>query len=148
MTKQQILSYAGSMQQLASVRPLICRDGPARGLVQYLVKNGPLQFEVMADNCMDIASLSYKGIGMGFLSKGGLQGGPAGGIMGGFLFSSGFENICAPCTTESGSFPLHGSIRSLPADGLSAAAAWEGDEYLISVGERYGQPGSLGKTLS
>lgn len=142
MKKQELMKYLGSMQQVAYVRPLTYAEGRSHGLSVYEVKNGCLEFQVMADKALDINQLSFKGININFLSKPGLQGRNSydtngaeaiRSIMGGFFFTSGIENICAPCTIEGTDYPMHGRIRTTPGEHLSADAFWDGDEYKISV---------------
>ena len=142
MDKKKLLSQVGSLQQLAYVRPLAFREGRSSNMAAYAVKNGPLNFTVMADKCLDIAELSYKGVNVSFLAKPGLSGRnhydthgdeALRSIMGGLLFTCGLENICAPCTIDGKDYPMHGRIRTTPAEQLSASAAWENDEYTLRI---------------
>ncbi|MDY0288372.1 MAG: aldose 1-epimerase family protein [Sphaerochaeta sp.] len=140
MKKQEILSYVGNMQQVASIQPVSYTEGVAKGLGAYLIRNGDLSFTVMQDKCLDIAQLSYKGINMSFLSKPGLQhtGRIASKsdrttIMGGFLFTAGLENVGEPATLDKRNHPLHGEMRAIPAEHVSARASWVDDEYLLAV---------------
>lgn len=141
MEKKEILRHAGSMQQLAYIRPICYGDGRAHGMNAYQVKNGPLAYQVMADKCLDVAELTYKGVNISFLSKPGLQGRnhydtgaeALRGIMGGMFFTSGTENICAPCTVGGRDYPMHGRLRTSPAEHLSADAWWEGDDYHLRI---------------
>lgn len=140
--KQELMRYLGSMQQVAYVRPVTYAEGRSGGLKAYEVKNSCLQYQVLADKCLDVCGLSYKGINMNFLSKPGLQGRnhydtngdeAIRSIMGGLFFTSGLENICAPCTVGGVDYPMHGRIRTTPGEHLCADAYWEGDEYRLSV---------------
>ena len=108
----------------------------------WQIKNGPLNFTVMKDKALDLAELSYKGINMSFLSKPGLQGRnhydtngqeAQRSIMGGMMFTCGLENICAPYTAQGKDYPMHGRIRTTPAEHTGARTWWEGDSYLMSV---------------
>ena len=96
----------------------------------------------MKDKALDLAELSYKGINMSFLSKPGLQGRnhydtngqeAQRSIMGGMMFTCGLENICAPYTAQGKDYPMHGRIRTTPAEHTGARTWWEGDSYLMSV---------------
>ena len=78
-----------------------------------------MTYQVLADKCLDVSGLSYKGINMTFLSKPGLQGRghydtngdeAIRSIMGGLFFTSGLENICAPCRIDGVDYPMHGRI--------------------------------------
>ena len=140
--QSELMKYAGSMQQLAYVRPVTYTEGRSDGLKAYDVKNGPLSFQVMAGKCLDVNQISYRGINLNFLSKPGLQGRnhfdtngeeAVRSIMGGFFFTSGVENICAPCHVNGTDYAMHGRMRTTPAEHVCADALWEGDEYRISV---------------
>jgi galactose mutarotase-like enzyme len=45
--------------------------------------------------------------------------------MGGFLFTCGLENVCAPCTSNGRDYAMHGRIRTTPAENLSAEVILE-----------------------
>ena len=72
--KADLMKRVGSMQQAAYIRPLIYDEGRSTGLKAYEVKNGPLCYKVLADKCLDVGELSYRGVNFSFLSKPGLQG--------------------------------------------------------------------------
>lgn len=142
LSKRDLLARTGSLQQVASVRPVTFREGRADGLTAYAVKNGALAFDVLADKGLDIGDFSYRGVGFNFLSKPGLIGRTAydtrgaeaqRSIMGGLLFTAGYENICAPCTVDGKDYPMHGRIRTTPAEHRSADAFWDGDDYVLRV---------------
>lgn len=154
MDRQDLLRRVGSMQQLAYVRPITYSEGRASGLKAFEVKNGPLQYKVLADKCLDVGEFSYKGINFSFLSKPGLQGRnhydthgqeALRSIMGGLFFTAGLENICAPCTLGETDYPMHGRIRTTPAEHLQADARWEGEGYVLRAsgemreGELFGE---------
>lgn len=154
MDRQNLLRRVGSMQQLAYVRPVTYGEGRASGLKAWEVKNGPLQYKVLADKCLDVGEFSYKGINFNFLSKPGLQGRnhydthgqeALRSIMGGLFFTAGLENICAPCTVDGADYPMHGRIRTTPAEHLSGDAVWEGENYVLRTfgemreGELFGE---------
>ena len=143
MKKEELLRRVGSMQQLAYVRPVAYGEGRASGLKAYEVKNGPLYFKVLADKCLDVEEFTYKGVGFHFLSKPGLQGRnhydtngqeAQRSIMGGLFFTAGLENICAPCRLHEKDYPMHGRIRTTPAEHLQADGVWDGDSYVLRVG--------------
>ena len=143
MRREDLLRYVGSIQQVAYARRVQYDEGRARGLHAVEVKNGPLTFTVMLDKCMDISEMSYRGEQMIFLSKPGLNGRnpfdthgseAQRSIMGGLFFTCGFENICAPYTDEKGKeYPMHGRMRTSPAEHVSIETFWEEDEYVIVV---------------
>ncbi|MCD8215117.1 MAG: aldose 1-epimerase family protein [Clostridiales bacterium] len=142
MDKRELLKKVGSMQQLAYVRPFTYDEGRSEGMKAFNIKNGALSFQVLADKCLDVGELSYEGINMSFLSKPGLQGRnhydtngeeALRSIMGGLFFTAGLENICAPCTDGGKDYPMHGRIRTTPAEHISSDALWEGEDYILRV---------------
>ena len=137
-----LLKHTGTMQQLAYVRKVIVQEGRANGLRATEVKNGDLRFVVLADKCLDIAELEYKGINISFISKPGLNGRnefdtrkeeALRSIMGGLLFTCGLQNIGVACTSGGVEYPMHGHIRTTPAEHLSSDAYWNGDDYILEV---------------
>ena len=154
--QKDTMRYVGSMQQLASVRPVTFGEGRSSGLKAYEVKNGCLQFQVMADKCLDIAEFSYKGININFLSKPGLQGRAhydtnkdeaVRSIMGGLMFTSGVENICAPCCIDGVDYPMHGRMRTTPAEHLSADAVWKDGRYVCEVSGEMREAALFGENM-
>lgn len=142
MDKRTVLSYIGSMQQLASVRPVVFQEGRAANLPAYNVKNGNIAFDVLCGKSLDLADFTFKGLNLNFLAKPGLMGRnhfdthgdeALRSIMGGMFFTCGLENICAPCKDGGKDYPMHGRIRTTPAEHVSADARWDGDTYRITV---------------
>ena len=156
MDKKTLLSFVGSIQQVMHVRPVTYEEGRSRGMKAYEVKNGPLQFTVLADKCLDIAYVSFLGHNINFLSKPGLMGRnhfdtngseAQRSIMGGMLFTCGLENICAPCNIDGKDYPMHGRIRTTPADHVCADACWEGDQYTITLSGEMREAELFGENL-
>ena len=156
MKREELLRKIGSMQQAAYVRPVTYGEGRAAGLRAYEVKNGPLYFKVLADKCLDVEEFTYKGVGFNFLSKPGLQGRnhydtngqeAQRSIMGGLFFTAGLENICAPCCLNGKDYPMHGRIRTTPAEHLRADGVWEEDDYVLRVGGEMREAELFGENL-
>lgn len=142
MNRQDLMRHVGSLEQVASVREIIYQDGRADGAKAYQVRSGALGFTVMEDKCLDITELFYKGLQMNFLSKPGLQGRnhydtngaeAQRSIMGGMMFTCGLENICAPCTDDGKDYPMHGRIRTTPAEHTGVNTWWEDDTYVMEI---------------
>ena len=140
--KKEWMKYAGSMQQLAYVRPLTYREGRSEQMNAWEVKAGDLVFHAMADKCLDISDLSYKGMNMTFLAKPGLEGRnhfdtngqeAQRSIMGGLFFTCGLENICAPCTVDGKEYPMHGRMRTTPAEHTGSDARFDGEDYVLTL---------------
>lgn len=154
--KKKLLSMVGSMQQLMYVRPVTFEEGRARGMKAYEVKNGPLKFTAMADKCLDITDVSFLGHNVSFLAKPGLMGRnhfdtngaeAQRSIMGGLLFTCGLENICAPCRIDGRDYPMHGRIRTTPAEHISADVCWEGDDYTATLSGEMREAELFGENL-
>lgn len=154
--KSRLLRYTGSMQQVMNVRPVTYDEGRAGGMKAYEVTNGPLKFTVMADKCLDIADVSFFGHNISFLSKPGLMGRnhydtngqeAQRSIMGGMLFTCGLENICAPCQVDGRDYPMHGRIRTTPAEHAGADARWEGDDYTVTLSGEMREAELFGENL-
>lgn len=140
--KRELLRYCGSLEQVAGVREIEYRDGRASGLRCALVVNGPLEFPLMLDKCLDPAWIRYKGMNLSFLSKPGLQGrnpyDTAGeeavrSIMGGAMFTCGLDHVHGCGVIEGTNYPTHGRMRTTPAEKIGMDAFFEGDDYKIRV---------------
>lgn len=156
MEKKELYRHVGSMQQLAYIRSLTYHEGRTEGLKALEVKNGKLQFKILADKCMDVGEFSYAGVNLNFLSKPGLQGRnhydthgeeALRSIMGGLFFTAGLENICAPCTCGGKDYPMHGRIRTTPAEHLSADARWEDGAYVLRASGEMREAELFGENL-
>ena len=117
MNKKEQMSYIGSIQQLAYIRQVRLEDGRADGMRMVILENGRLHLEIMADKCLDIASLRINGENRSFLAKNGLQGlscydadGPEAqrSIMGGLFFTCGPDNVGPPQQEGGREKPMHG----------------------------------------
>lgn len=163
MDREELYRYVGSMQQEAFVRKVIHEEGRAEAMHAYDVKCGDLRFTVMADKCMDVADFSYKGMNISFLAKPGLEGRnhydtngeeALRSIMGGLFFTCGLENICPPCAIEGKDYPMHGRLRTTPAEHVGADAFWEDGIYRIRLqgemreAELFGENMVLRRTIS
>ena len=155
--KETCLRYTGSMQQLAYVRPVTYGEGRAHGLSGFELKNGLMSMKIIADKCLDVSEFSYRGIQFNFLSKPGLQGRnpydtngaeAQRSIMGGLFFTCGMENVCAPCVLDGKDYPMHGRIRTTPAEHVSSDACWVGDDYVVSVSGEMREAELFGENLS
>lgn len=156
MNRVDHMKYIGSMQQLAYVRPIEHKQGRASSLKSYQFQNGILSFEAMIDKCLDIANLTYKGANISFLAKQGLIGrmdfdtvGEEGtrNLMGGFLFTCGLENTCLKCSDDKAEYPMHGRIRSTPAEGIGSRSFWDTDNFNLEASGEMREAELFGKNL-
>lgn len=142
MKKSEMLRYCGSLEQVASVRPVTYMDGRAGGMRCILVRNGPLEYTLMQDKCLDLATLYYRGINIGILTKPGLQGRnpydthgeeAVRSLMGGAMFTCGFESVHMNRSISGVEYPVHGRMRTTPMEKVGMDACFEGDDYVLSV---------------
>ncbi|MCI8556609.1 MAG: aldose 1-epimerase family protein [Lachnospiraceae bacterium] len=141
----KMMKYCGSIQQMIYVRPVTYREGRAEQMNAVEAKCGDIFFHSALDKALDISDFSYKGMNMTFLAKPGLEGRnhydtngeeALRSIMGGLFFTCGLENICAPCTIDGKDYPMHGRMRTTPAEHVGTDIVREGDTYkLIITGE-------------
>lgn len=142
LTKQDLLRRVGSVETLAGIRLMEHGAGRAKGMGLYDVVNGDLRFSLNIDKCLDLGSLYYRGVPLFFLARGGemaplwYSDGPNAprSITGGMFFTCGFNNVGPLQTLENGrTLPQHGYSRTSPARMHGASAAWDGDEYTLTV---------------
>lgn len=154
--EREMMRRVGSMQQAAYIRPITYAEGRSTGLKACEVKNGPLCYKLMADKCLDMCELSYKGVNFSFLSKPGLQGRNAydtagaeaiRGIMGGMFFTCGVESICAPCSVDGVDYPMHGRLRTTPGEHLCADACWKEDGYHLTASAELREAALFGENM-
>lgn len=144
------------MEQIAYVRRVSYDEGKADGMQVIQVKSGELFYELSVDKCLDMVRLSYKGKTFSFLSKAGMQNSrpydvsehnAVQSIMGGMLFTCGTDNVGPAERKEASILPMHGSLRSLPAEHICADSWWDGDEYKIKVSGEIHQGQLFGKHI-
>ena len=142
MNREELMSYVGSMQQVAYVRPIRYQEGRADDMRAIVLDNGRLHVEILADKCLDIASLRLDGENRTFLAKNGLQGlasyDSSGAeaqrsIMGGLFFTCGPDNVGPPQRENSIERPMHGRFRVTPAEHVCCDAFWQQDVYVLQV---------------
>ncbi|MDO4330217.1 MAG: aldose 1-epimerase family protein [Lachnospiraceae bacterium] len=156
MNKKELLSLCGSMEQVAGVRRIEYQDGRASALRCALVKNGPLEYALMLDKCLDPAWITYKGINLSILTKPGLQGrnpyDTAGGeavrsIMGGAMFTCGLDNVHGNRQVDGEEYPVHGRMRTTPAEKVGMDAWFDGNDYRIKVSGEMRQGRIFGENM-
>lgn len=156
MNKIDQMKYVGSMQQLAYIRPIQHLQGRASSIKSYHFQNGIISFESMIDKCLDIANLTYRGNNISFLAKQGLTGrmdfdtiGEEGlrSLMGGFLFTCGLENTCLKCSDGNAEYPMHGRIRSTPAESIGSRSYWDNNNYYLEASGEMREAELFGKNL-
>ena len=142
MDRIDMLKYTGTLQQLAYTRQVTAQEGRANGSRLVEVKNDDMRFLIMGDKALDVAELEYKGMTLSFTAKPGLNGRnhfdtngeeAIRSIMGGLFFTCGLQNICGPVEVNGNDHPMHGRIRTTPAEHLCSDAYWDGENYVLEV---------------
>ena len=135
---KKLMKYCGSLQQMVYARPIVYKEGRAEHMNAIEAKCGDIFFHSAAD----ITDFSYKGMNMTFLAKPGLEGRnqydtngeeALRSIMGGLFFTCGLENICAPCTVDGKDYPMHGRMRTTPAEHVCTDVITEGETCKLVI---------------
>ncbi|BCH35634.1 DUF4432 domain-containing protein [Mesorhizobium sp. L-8-10] len=126
----------GDLRQVGSVRRVVMADGLEAG-VEALVfsTGGGLDFWVTAGRMLDIATLSWRGVQLGWQSPAGFRLPPEGidperrfnAGFGGFLNTCGFDHIRQPA----GGHSLHGSAPFTPARLTGHGEDWDAEEPVL-----------------
>lgn len=135
--------YIGHPSQLYGATPFTYSEGRAKGVRAFEVRNGNgLEMKILADRCLDIASLSWKGVNLSYLSKCGIVAPEYYSARGfdwlrnffvGFLTTCGLRHIGAPCTVDGEDFGLHGRIGNTPAEEVCACVDHSGEQSVVRV---------------
>jgi hypothetical protein len=71
--KRQMIKYIGDFSQLFGIKEYMLVGGKAKRVKAFDVRNGSgLEFTVLADRCLDIVELSFKGTNFRYISKTGI----------------------------------------------------------------------------
>jgi galactose mutarotase-like enzyme len=143
-TRKQYHEYIGDYSQLLGIKDYVFASGRARGVKAYDVKNGSgLELTILADRCLDIPYLTYKGINLGFVSKVGIAGpeyyvedefrGFLKNFNAGFLTTCGLTYMGKACVDEGRKLGLHGPIANIPAELPSATMTWQDDTAVFAI---------------
>ena len=143
MEKRQLLRYIGDYSQVFGIKDYTLSGGKAAGVRAFDVCNGAgLEFTVVADRCLDIGRLAFKGVNCSYLSKTGIVS-PAyyygndpaffKNFSGGLLATCGLRNVGSSSDDNGELFPIHGLISNTPAEEVCASTDWEGDVPVMTV---------------
>lgn len=156
LSETQLRRLVGDPQQIFGIRLLTYSDGPERGVrVLEFNTGGGLTFEVLVDRCMDIGTVHYRGVSIGWQSATGFRSPwlhevSAENGMGflrsfsGFMNTCGLDHVLAPATESVPRYGrplptqhnLHGRISYTPGRLVGYGTRWEGDRcFLWAEGE-------------
>lgn len=134
--------YIGDLSQLFRVETYRMEGGKKEGVRGTTVVNeGGLSYTVVADRCMDIAYLSYKGVNISYINPCGVVGPQyydrtgtnwLKSFTGGFVATCGLGNVGSPCT-DSEELGLHGRIGNTPAEEYSVKIETQDGENRVLI---------------
>ena len=155
--KRELLKYIGDLSQVFGIKEYTLSGGKAKGVKAFDFRNGAgLEFTVLADRCLDIASLTYKGLNCSYMSKTGIVApeyyNEAGAeflrsFYAGFLTTCGLRNVGSPCEDEGESFGVHGRISNTPAEEVCARVDWADDLPVLTISGRMREAILFGENL-
>lgn len=156
-SKKDMLRYVGDFSQLFGINEYTLTGGRAKGIKAFDVRNGSgLEFSVLADKCLDISRLTFKGINCNYLSKTGIVAPEYYGesstnffrrFSAGFLTTCGLRNVGSSCTDNGEAFGLHGQISNTPAEEVCAKTEWINDVPVLTISGKMREARLFGENL-
>ncbi|MBN1542788.1 aldose 1-epimerase family protein [candidate division KSB1 bacterium] len=142
-SRTELLQRVGDMSQIGDVRPVELVDGSERGVRAMRFNTGSgLEFLVLADRALDIASASFCGIPLGWQSPTGwvapafydsLDLGWLWSMGGGLMVTCGLTHTGPPELDGEEELGLHGRISNIPSRNVAFGSDWENDDYILWV---------------
>ena len=143
-SKEELMAYVGNIRQLIGAERIQCAEGNADGARMIRVYNGSgLEFLVVESRCMDMLSMTYKGIPLNFLSKNGLVSPlrflPTDAedtlkhLTGGMFYTCGAANVGWECVDDGKRQVNHGRMKAMAASNTSVRGFWTDDDYEIEI---------------
>jgi hypothetical protein len=143
LTRRQVESSIGRLDQIGGILPFELTDGRARGVraLRFTTGSG-LTFTSLADRALDLSHAEYCGVPLGWRSPNGDAApsfyDPDGDrwlrmFFGGLMTTCGLTNFGPEGSDRYGTFGQHGEINCLPAEQVSCSQHWEGNECVLQV---------------
>lgn len=152
--RKALFWYTGDISQVFYAKRYMMQEGKSAGMRAVDVDNGSgLAFTVLADRCLDIGRLSYKGVNFAYISKAGCAAPQfydpdrIAIFSGGFLATCGLRNVGVPCEYNGEHFNLHGAIGSAPAEDFCVSTDLEGETPVINISGTMREGGIFGPNL-
>jgi hypothetical protein len=140
--KNELLKRIGTMHQMCGARESILPSGKSEGVRVIDVRTGSgFAYTLIPTRGLDVYSMEYKGVPVGWLSKVGLCH-PAyyekddflKYFHGGILYTCGMCNAGLECEYEGRTFGVHGNVSRIPAEELLIMQDWDdNNRYRIEV---------------
>lgn len=157
MDKRQLLRYVGDTSQVFGIREYTLDGGKAKGVNAFDIRNGSgLEFTVLADRCLDIAGLSFRGINCSYIGKPGIVApgyyepygtGFLRNFFAGFLTTCGLRNVGNPCEAGGEPLSMHGRISNIPAGELCVSTEWTDDTAVMTLSGKMREARVFGENL-
>lgn len=135
--------FIGDLAQLFNIKDYRFVGGRAEGVRATDVTNGSgLEFTIVADRCMDLSNVSFKGVNMSFISPCGVVAPTYYDNRGiewlrsftaGFLTTCGLTNAGGTCTDDGEELGLHGRISNTPAEEYSVFTQLEDGVPVVKI---------------
>ncbi|HNX55581.1 MAG TPA: aldose 1-epimerase family protein [Prolixibacteraceae bacterium] len=155
--KRKMLKYVGDLNQVFGIKEYALTSGKAKGVKAFDVKTGSgLEFTVLADRCLDISGLSFKGTNCSYISKTGIVApeyyeengvGFLRSFTAGFLTTCGLRNVGPPCEKDGEPFSMHGRIANTPGEEVSATTGWVDDIPVLTINGKMREARVFGENL-
>lgn len=149
--------YIGNPDQLIYVKTMRMEEGLARPVLETDVQcRSGITFTVLADRCMDIYSLRYKGINISYMNPCGIVAPQyydhsgsqwLRSFSGGFLTTCGLDNTGSPCEENGKKYGMHGRISNIPAREYSVKRRRDCDEETVILSGEMNQSSLFGEKL-
>jgi hypothetical protein len=156
-TRDALIRRIGSVDQIAGIRLMENGDGTERGgRVLHVWTGTGLYFHVLADRGLDLSACRLNGRSLSWLSSTGethpAYYEPEGlrwlrSFAGGLLATCGLDHFGPPNVDQGEEFGQHGRYGNIPAKAVSYSAAWNGDEYELSISGEVRQTRVFGENI-
>jgi len=157
MNKHQLLRYVGDYNQLFGIKEYTFTQGKAKGVKALDINNGAgLEFTVLADRCLDISRLAFKGINCSYLSKTGIvsptyyNGDDASffrNFFAGFLTTCGLRNVGNSNQDNGELFGIHGCISNTPGEEICASTDLTDDKPVMTISGKIREARFFGENM-
>lgn len=155
--KSEMLKYIGDFSQVFGIKEYVLAGGKAQRVKAFDIKTGSgLEFTVLADRCLDISGLSFKGINCSYISKTGVVApgyydengvGFLRSFAAGFLTTCGLRNVGSPCEKDGETFSMHGRIANTPGEEVCASTEWLNDVPVMTISGKMREARVFGENL-
>ena len=156
-TREELLAYAGSIEQIAPVRRFSFIEGRAKAVEAIEVQTGSgLALTFLVDRALDLFDMRWRGRSLAWHSAAGVvspvfyeRKGPGWlrGFGGGMVVTCGLRNVGPGLEEGWETFGLHGEVSYTPASGVQVDTAWENGRYRIAVSGRIREGYPFGPNL-